>query len=162
MLLTTFISKLLRHSRATSVQDKFRESQDSYLEFLRIAERRALEVSPNYKLAWQNAFRLQHLLMKQRCFRFEYLLGNGQMDTLTATSISSLTERLDKGWTDTEEFTLKNDLPSYREISREIDEIKSKWDPSALDEPRVALEQDSEYRKARLALSERAKRQLGA
>jgi hypothetical protein len=161
MLLTNLIGKLLGRSRATSDHDKFRESQESYLEFLRIAERRALEVSPNYKLVWQNTFRLQHLLMKQQFFRFEYLLGNGQMGTVAARSISSIEERLDKGWADTEESSLKNDLPSYREISREIDEIKSNWDPSALDEPRLVLEQDPEYREARIALSERAKRQRG-
>jgi hypothetical protein len=118
MLLSNLISKLLGKSRAASVEGKFRESQDSYLEFLEIAERRATEVSPDYRLAWQNAFRLQHLLMKQQNLRFEYLLGNGQLDTQTARSISRIKERLDKGWADKEEESLKNSLPSYRDITR--------------------------------------------
>src|SRR5260370_32187282 len=61
------------------------------------------------------------------------------MDALTVRSISGIKERLDKGWADTEESSLKNDLPSYREISREIDEIKSKWDPSAPQFEEIAI-----------------------
>jgi hypothetical protein len=68
-------------------------------------------VSPGHRLVWQNAFRLQHLLIKQQYFRFENL------------------ERLGKGWAVTEEATLKESLPLYEQISSEIEDIKSKWLP---------------------------------
>jgi len=41
-------------------------------------------------------------------------------------SIASIEERLCKGWAVTEEATLKESLPLYREISSEIEDIKSK------------------------------------
>jgi hypothetical protein len=93
--------KFIRDNRqASSVQNLFRESNNSYREFLNIAERRA-------KLTYYR---------------------------ITASGL------------------LLN-----REISCEIDDIKSKWDPLAISAEMIsALERDSEYRKARIALSEGA------
>jgi hypothetical protein len=91
---------------------------------LSIAERRAFEVSPDHKLVWQNAFRLRRLLLKQQCLRFENLVSEHQLG-VESGSIASIEERLGKGWTDTEEAALGEGLPSYKEISREIDDIKS-------------------------------------
>jgi hypothetical protein len=58
-----------------------------------------------------------------------------------------------------EEATLEENLPLYKEISSEIEDIKSKWRPLGK-ELIAALEADSEYRKARIALSERAQKRL--
>lgn len=61
------IQSLIRlRSRRTLLRDTFRKSQASYIEFLDVAEQCALRVSPEFKLAWQNAYRLQRLLMEQR------------------------------------------------------------------------------------------------
>jgi hypothetical protein len=156
-ILTSLISFLLGKRRAASVQDAFRRSKDSYLEFLGIAERRAIVVSPDHRLVWQNAFRLQHLLIKQQYLRFEHL-ANHQLGE-ASRSIASIEERLGKGWAVTEEATLNESLPLYKEISSEIEDIKSKWLP--LDKELIAaLEGDSEYRTARIALSERAQKRL--
>jgi len=135
-ILTSLISFLLGKRRAASVQDAFRRSKDSYLEFLGIAERRAIAVSPDHRLVWQNAFRLQHLLIKQQYLRFENLVVNHQLGE-ASRSIASIEERLGKGWAVTEEATLKESLPLYKEISSEIEDIKSKstasvqWESSA-------------------------------
>jgi hypothetical protein len=152
--------KFIRDRRqASSVQNLFRESNNSYREFLNIAERRAIEVLPDYRLVWQNAYRLQNLLLSRTHLRFEYLKGNRQLDSVTSRSIASIEERLDKAWTVAEEAKLKERLPLYREISCEIDDIKSKWDPLAISAEMIsALERDSEYRKARIALSEGAQK----
>ena len=157
-ILTSLISFLLGKRRAASVQDAFRRSKDSYLEFLGIAERRAIAVSPDHRLVWQNAFRLQHLLIKQQYLRFENLVVNHQLGE-ASRSIASIEERLGKGWAVTEEATLKESLPLYKEISSEIEDIKSKWLPLGK-ELIAALEGDSEYRTARIALSERAQKRL--
>jgi hypothetical protein len=96
---------------------------------------------------WQNAFRLQRLLIEQQCLRFENLVSNHQLGVASG-SISSIEERLGKGWGETEEAALKESLPSYKEISPEIDDIKSRL---PLDKKLVEeLEGHSEYRKARM------------
>jgi hypothetical protein len=103
-------------------------------------------------------FRLQHLLIKQQYLRFEDLMVNHQLGE-ASRSIASIEERLGKGWAVTEEATLKESLPLYREISSEIEDIKSKWLPLGK-ELIAALEGDAEYRTARIALSERAHKRL--
>ena len=53
------IQALMRlRSRRTLFRNTFRQSQASYLEFLDVAEQCALRVSPEFKLAWQNVYRL--------------------------------------------------------------------------------------------------------
>lgn len=74
---------------------------------------------------WQIAFRLQHLLIKQQYLRFENLVANHQLGE-ASRSIASIEERLGKGWAATEEATLKESLPLYKEISGEIEDMKSK------------------------------------
>jgi len=157
-ILTSLINFLLGKRRAVSVQAAFRRSKDSYLEFLGIAERRATVVSPDHRLVWQNAFRLQHLLIRQQYLRFEHLVANHQLGD-ASRSIASIEERLSKGWAVTEEAALEENLPSYKEISSEIEDIKSKWRPLGK-ELIAALEGDSEYREARITLSERAQKRL--
>ena len=158
-MLMGIVNFLYCKRRATSVQNAFRESNNSYREFLKIAERRAIEVLPDYRIVWQNAYRLQNLLLTRTHLRFEYLKGNRQLGSVTSRSIASIEERLDKAWTVTEEAKLRESLPLYREITCEIDDIKSKWDPLAVSTEMIsALERDSEYRSARIALSEGAQR----
>ena len=145
-------------SRANIVYDTFIKWVNSYQDFLRIAERRALKVSPAYKQAWQNAFSLQRLLKRRQSLRFKYLFAGGKLDFATIKSLDSITERLDKGWTEVEETDLRQCMAAYRDDSRAIEDIQSKWDPHALDDARQLLENDSQYREARLALSERAQK----
>jgi hypothetical protein len=147
-----------KKNRATIAYETFHKSQEAYVAFLRVAEGRALQVSPGHKLAWQNAFRSQHLLKRRQTLRFEYLYANDLFDDMTLRSLSSINERLDIGWTKAEESALKEGQPSYRDISREIEDIQSKWDPHTLDGPRPLLEKDSKYLDARQALAERARK----
>jgi hypothetical protein len=144
-------------SRATLAYDTFAKWVDSYLEFLKIAERRALKVSPAYKQAWQNAFRLQRLLQRRQTSRFKYLFAGGKLDFAILRSLDNIAERLDKGWTAVEEADLRECNAAYRNESRAIEDINSKWDPHALDDARQLLENDSKYREARLALAERSR-----
>src|SRR5271163_1690238 len=90
-------------SRATLIHDTFRKWVGSYFDFLNIAEQRAFIVTPDYKLAWQNAFRLQRLLKEQQGLRFEIWFGRGDLDQVTCQSLDSIATRLDEGWTDEEE-----------------------------------------------------------
>lgn len=145
-------------SQAALAYDTFAKWVNSYLEFLKIAERRALKVSPAHKQAWQNAFNLQRLLKRRQSIRFKYLFAGGKLDFATFKSLDSIAERLDKGWTEVEEGDLRERNVAYSEDSRAIEDIHAKWDPHALDDARQLLENDSKYREARLALAERSRK----
>ena len=152
------IQSLMRlRSRRTLLRNTFRKSQASYLEFLQVAEQCALRVSPEFKLAWQNVYRLQRLLMEQRTIRFEYLLETRVLDCSLFETLDAIAERLDAGWTDAEEMAVQACDAHYSGISLQIADIRSNWDPHAVGESFEILEQDPEYRTARLALSTRAR-----
>jgi hypothetical protein len=147
-------------SRAALIHDTFRKWVESYFDFLNTAEQRALIVTPDYKLAWQNAFKLQRLLKEQQALRFEYWFGRGDLDQVTCQSLDNIATRLDEGWTGEEEAALAKNLPLYGKIPSEITDIKSKWIPMLKDAGRT-LEKDAKYSQARRALAERSKK-LGA
>jgi hypothetical protein len=101
---------------------------DSYLEFLKIAERRAIKVTPAHKHAWQSAFTLQRLLKRRQSFRFKYLFACGKIDMATFASLDSIAKRLDEEWTQAEEAALRDRMSAYRNDSRAIEDMQSKWD----------------------------------
>jgi hypothetical protein len=144
--------------QAAVAYDTFIKWVDSYLEFLKIAERRALKVTPAHKHAWQNAFTLQRLLKRRQSFRFKYLFACGKIDMASFASLDSIAKRLDEEWTGAEEADLRDHMSAYRDDSRAIEDMHSKWNPHALDDARQLLEDDSKYREARLALSEGARK----
>src|SRR5450755_799362 len=80
-------------SRRTLVRDTFRKSQASYLEFLDVAEQCALRLSPDYKLAWQNVFKLQRLLKKREDMRFAHLLQACNLDCSLFETLDDLADR---------------------------------------------------------------------
>lgn len=151
------IQSLMRlRSRRTLLRDTFRKSQASYLEFVTKAEQCALRVSPDFKLAWQNVYKLQRLLKEQQSTRFEYLLKARHLDCSRFESLDAIAERLEAGWSDAEESALRALDTKYNEISLEIADIRSTWRPYAVGESFKMLENDPEYQTARLALSSRA------
>jgi hypothetical protein len=151
------IQSLMRlRSRRTLLRDTFRKSQASYLEFVATAEQCALRVSPDFKLAWQNVYKLQRLLKDQQSIRFEHLLKACHLDCSRFESLDAIAERLEAGWSDPEESALRVLNAKYNKISLEIADIRSKWRPHAVGESFKMLENDPEYQTARLALSNRA------
>jgi hypothetical protein len=120
------------------------------------AEQCALRVSPDFKLAWQNVYKLQRLLKEQQSIRFEYLLKVHHLDCSRFESPDAIAERLEAGWSDAEESALQVLDAKYNKISLEIADIRSKWRPYAVGESFKMLENDPEYQTARLGLSSRA------
>jgi hypothetical protein len=143
---------------ATVVQEVFREYVESYRQYLKIAERRAIELSPDRKLAWQNVFRLQNLLKERQALRFEYLFGRDKFDGVNLRSLSSIAARLDNGWSEADEAELKENLSTYRGISQEIEDIQSKWDSNALGDSSRVVDQDLKYCDALRALADRTRK----
>ena len=135
------IQSLMRlRSRRTLLCDTFRKSEASYLEFLDVAEQCALRVSPEFKLAWQNVYRLQRLLMEQRTIRFEYLLQTRVLDC----SIFDTLDAIAQAGRDAEEIAVQACNAHYSEISLAIADIRSKWKAYAVGESFKMLENDSE------------------
>jgi hypothetical protein len=152
------IQSLMRlRSRRTLLRDTFRKSQASYLEFVDLAEQCALRVSPDFRLAWQNVYKLQRLLKAQQSIRFEHLLKAHDLDCSRFESLDAIDERLEAGWSKAEESALRALDAKYNRISLEIAEIRSKWKPYAVGESYKMLENDPEYQTARSALSGRAR-----
>jgi hypothetical protein len=147
-----------KKSRATMVQEVFRKYVESYRQYLKIAERRAIELAPDRKVAWQNVFRLQHLLKERQALRFEYLFGRDKFDEGTLGSLTSIAARLDNGWSEEEEAKLKESLSIYRGIAQEIEDIQSKWDSNALGDSSRVVDQDMKYCDARRALADRTRK----
>jgi hypothetical protein len=142
----------------TVVQEVFREYVESYRQYLKIAERRAIELSPDRKLAWQNVFRLQSLLKERQALRFEYLFGRDKFDGVNLRSLSSIAARLDNGWSEADEADLKENLSTYRGISQEIEGIQSKWDSNALGDSSRVVDQDLKYCDALRDLADRTRK----
>ena len=145
-------------NRAATVHDIFIRYLKSYRIFIDLAERRAIKVSPETMRASQVAFRLQRLLNERQTLRFKYLFASAKFDAVKLRTLSSIEERIDAGWSEAEEAHLMQNIPSYKEAAREINDLKAKLDPVALAERRTILEQDSRYQDARQALAERARK----
>jgi hypothetical protein len=94
--------------------------------------------------------------MEQRTIRFEYLLETRVLDCSLFETLDAIAERLDAGWGDAEEVAVQACNAHYSEISLAISDIRSKWKAFAVGESFKMLENDPEYRTARLALASRA------
>jgi hypothetical protein len=92
------LSLLGLKSRHALMRDTYRDYVKSTREFMRVAEQRALEVSPDQKSLLLNCFRLQNLLIDQRSIRFRFLLKSKSLDCAVFNSLDELDQRLDKNW----------------------------------------------------------------
>jgi len=145
------VPRFLYTDRATRVRKTFRRYMQSCRKNMKIIEQRALALSPDHSLALRNCFRLQYLLSERRRSRFEFLLDTKSIDCALFKSLDEIAERVDKGWTEAEEGAIKERDPHYRDISREIAGIQSRWVPDLLTVPLRRLMHDDIYRKESLA-----------
>jgi hypothetical protein len=152
------ISYITAKYRVATVRRIFREYVESYREYLKLAERRSLELAPERILAWQAAFRLQNLLNERQGLRFEYLALGGKFEPIDLRSLSSISERLDGRWSASEEASLMDSDITYKKVCQEIVEIQSKWDPNALGDSGRAVDQDLKYCDARRSLADRTRK----
>jgi hypothetical protein len=145
-----------KKSRATVVQKAFRAYSKATLEFWKVAQQCAVkEGATNRDVPLQKAIRLQFLLIERQAARFTYLFARDTFSGDNPISLDSALERLDRGWGNDEEGQLIEGNSSYRDLAREIEDIKSSWNSNALTEPIQRLETDAKYRNARRVVSER-------
>jgi hypothetical protein len=142
-------------SKATIVRNTYREYLEWARSLLTLAETCSTKEWPDRKHVLLNVFRLQILYNEREALRFEYLLGSNASDIVTRKSLSGINERLLKDWSEAEEAGLKASNSTYRDVSREIDDLEGKTDSLTLDEPFQALTRNSIYRDARLAFAKK-------
>jgi hypothetical protein len=152
MLIQSLLGLRTRHAL---VRGTYREDMKSTREFMKVFEQRAILMSPDQEPVLRNCFRLQNLLIDQRLLRFKFLLKSKSLDCAIFKSLDELDQRLDKDWTATEECDLEKRNSHYTGICQEIADIQSKWEAESLTAPLEAVEQDSRYRAARLAMADR-------
>jgi len=100
----------------------------------------------------------QRLYIRRQELRFGYLYSCGEFESGAWNSLSSVTDRLDKNWTDRDESGALRDLTGYRELTAEIAEAeiaRESFDKDLLDGPFRTLQQNAEYRIARQTIYEK-------
>jgi hypothetical protein len=141
-------------NRAALVQKVFRKYLQVTREFWKAARRCAVKGSPEQKTALRRAIRLQFLLIDRQTSRFAYLLKLDTFDWAHPGTIDSINQRLDQGWRENEEETLLNS-DSYRDIVREIEDIRSDWDSKSLEHLNDELGENRKWRHAREVVANR-------
>jgi hypothetical protein len=146
---------LLGNSPATRLRRLFREYARIYLEFLDVAERCAVRLSTTRTAAeaWRTTFALQRALKKRQVLRVEYLLCDDKLDYLSWKDLNHVTERVDGGWSESEEATLLTTSRDYASLSKLIGTLQSRFDSKTLSENSKMVDQDAQYSKARERLS---------
>lgn len=131
------------------LQQIFQRSKDANRDFMRRAHLCSQKGWPDRKRELDVAFELQLLLSSQREMRFAYLMTGGVIQYERQSSLLKLSERLGRGWSDTEEAAFTESASDYEKLERDIQECQRALDPEAIDGPLRDLEKDPEYQQAR-------------
>jgi hypothetical protein len=142
-------------SRRAMVRDVFREYLKSRRDFMKWAGHRAIGIAPDHSAALLKCFHLQALMNEQQSIRFDFLSKSKSVDFALFKTLDEVSQRLLKDWSAAEEEALEKRNPHYCHVSQEIKDIQSNWDADSLTAPLRVLDQDPEYRTARLADADR-------
>lgn len=143
--------------RAKEVRGAYREYLEWAKSLLTLAETTSVSVSPTQEVVLRNVFRLQILYNEREALRFEYFFRKCSTEVAAFRSLSDLSERLIKDWSDDDEDGIKSGNSNYASVLQGIADLEGKTDSPALDKPFQTLTEDPNYRKARLAFAERTK-----
>lgn len=100
----------------------------------------------------------QKLYIQRQRLRFEHLFASGELERGVWNSLSSITNRLDKTWSNMDEQDLLSGNSAYSNVTGEIAELehsRDSMDKDLLDRPLQALQQQSVYRTARQAIHDK-------
>lgn len=103
-------------------------------------------------------WKCQQLLIHRQEMRFEHVFSRGEFDTGVWNSLSSITDRLDKNWSDMDECSALTNNSTYKDLTTELSEAeksRASMDKDLLDGPLRTVQQHAEYRSARQAIYEK-------
>ena len=114
------------NARALFVRDVFRQFFDARRSFLEVFERCVIKGWPDRKAAVRVNFRLQELFYARETLRLAHLVNHSASNEGawgSYASLSNVHERLDVGWSDLDEDTLKNSDSAYWSTQDSVDTL---------------------------------------
>jgi hypothetical protein len=167
------ISKLSRLARAlanknhyksgsldhpTAIRNAFREYSESQRQFMKAADTCSHRGWPDRGAVLYNTWQCQRLYIRRQELRFEHLLSRGEFESGVWNSLSSIGDRLDKNWSESDERNVLCDNLAYRNVTAEIAEAelaRASLDKDLMDGPFRTMQGHAEYRAARQAIYEK-------
>lgn len=134
-------------ARALLVEDVFRRYLEARQEFNLALERCSLKGWPDKKAAVRNATYLQELFYERLSVRLKHLVLRSGLDEIRwneYTSTAKVHERLQGGWSESEEQALRLCDKAYARMQSEIAKLQATADPPALDGPFTMAKRDPE------------------
>jgi hypothetical protein len=132
----------------SAVQDVFRQYVEAVREFVVTSGRCYLKGWPDRKAAVQNTTKLGHLNCDLQLLRFEYLVGAGFLEPAMCESIEGISDRIWKGWKESDEAALKNTSQQYRDVLAQQQAGWAVLDKAAIEGPSEGARRDPEFLKA--------------
>lgn len=98
--------------------------------------------------AVQNTTKLGHLNCDLQLLRFEYLATGGFLEPAMCASIEGISDRIWKGWQESDEAALKNSSQRYRDVLAQQQAGWALLDEAAIEGPSAGARRDPEFLKA--------------
>ena len=140
------------------IRSAMSEYLESQRQFIRSAETCSQRGWPDRGAVLYYTWKCQQLLIHRQEMRFEHVFSRGEFDTGVWNSLSSITDRLDKNWSDIDECSALTNNSTYKDLTTELSEAeksRASMDKDLLDGPLRTVQQHAEYRSARQAIYEK-------
>jgi hypothetical protein len=144
--------------RPTAIRTAFREYLDVQRQFMKTADACSRKGWPDRGAVLYHTWKCQELYIHRQELRFDHLLSQREFEEGVWHSLSSVTDRLDKGWSVNDERGALGGNPAYKVVTTEIPEmehLRASMDRDLIDEPLRGLQRHAEYRAARQAIYEK-------
>jgi len=132
--------------RVLLVREVFRQCIDARLAFNAVIERCASKGWPHRRAPIQVASRVQQLTLKRLLVRLDYLSQHAPDDVAWSsyTSTALVHARVQDDWNADNEAALARSDAAYSALQAEIENLRAKADPPALEEPYRLAKRDPE------------------
>jgi len=134
-----------REETLKGLREIFKGYVDSKLALAAEVDRLVLKGWPDRKAAVQGWSQLTKLVIECEILRFEYLLSHVPLESSIWASLQTITQRLHTDWQASDESTLDEGNPTYRDTMRRLDATEGSRNPAALDGPFKDARRDPEY-----------------
>lgn len=144
-------------SRSTLVREVFQQCVDARLNFNRALMQCASRGWPDKKASIDVAFRVQEAMLTRLMVRLDYLVRRLAPDAewRSYTSTALVQARLQGNWTSDNEAALIASDEAYARLNREVESLRRRADPAALEGPYQMARRDPELIAAGQALNDK-------
>jgi hypothetical protein len=156
------VGRRTRVKAASDPPSVIRSAMSEYLEsqrqFMRTAETCSQRGWPDRGAVLYYTWKCQQLYIHRQEMRFEHVFSRGEFETGVWNSLTSITDRLDKNWSDIDERSALSNNSAYKDLTTAISEAehsRASMDKDLREGPIQTLQQHAEYRTARQAIYEK-------